>query len=88
MDKKSSWDNTMSMTWNLFDDSHVTTYSVPTNFESDCFGDKYAGGGQDDWAFGQNHSKSAYMLVYERKQKSPVWFLLNETHFNKNLEIF
>jgi len=45
MDKKSSWDNTMSMTWNLFDDSHVTTYSVPTNFESDTFGDKFASGG-------------------------------------------
>ena len=52
MDKKSSWDNTMSMSWNLFDDSHVTSYSVPTSFESDCFGEKFAAGGQDDWAFG------------------------------------
>ena len=57
----------MSMNWNLFDDSHVTSYTVSTNFENDCFGDRGSSGGQDDWAYGQTHSKSAFLLVYEWK---------------------
>ena len=57
----------MSMNWNLFDDSHVTSYTVSTNFENDCFGDRGSSGGQDDWAYGQTDSKSAFLLVYEWK---------------------
>lgn len=62
--------------WLQFDDSHVRDFDLK-NFEEECFGgsaDFY----RDDWGWGGSSrntetSKSAYMLVYEREYKTPLF---------------
>ena len=53
------------------------------NFERECFGEKssYATGydGWESYETNQQHSKSAYMLVYEKKEKNPIRIVVNDT---------
>ena len=54
------------------------------NFETECYGeDKRSGGTSScmnewDYGTGQTHSKSAYMLVYEKRNKSEARILIDD----------
>jgi hypothetical protein len=62
--------------WMKFNDSSVTEYNVE-KLREDCFGGdgKSGDGGSDSWSFGGSYGQSAYMLVYERRQKRPLKIL-------------
>lgn len=51
-----------------------------SNLETDCFG---GGGGEANTGFGNDisqvdHTKNAYMLVYEKRRKTPLRIVLPE----------
>lgn len=90
--RQATWEGTRDQEWTEFNDSHVSKYSVGLNFEKDCYGEGNSTSniqGGNEWeSFGgaQQHSKSAYMLVYERKEKSPVRIEVEDEIWNANLE--
>jgi hypothetical protein len=69
------WEKTETDPWMKFNDSSVTDY----NFEKvkeDCYGgDGKSGDSGSDWSFGGSYGQSAYMLVYEKRQKRPLKIL-------------
>lgn len=76
--------------WCEFNDSLIRDFNTK-NIESECFG----GSGSDsidDWGWGRagrEHSKNAYILVYERKLKEPIRLVLeHEEDKNELSRIF
>lgn len=61
-----------------FNDSTVRNFNFE-KLKEECFGaDSNASGGYDSWGFGGSSGKSAYMLVYERREKKPIKILVPE----------
>ena len=62
-------------------------YSI-SKLEEECYGGKVENGENDNinWNFRQNFDsiQSAYMLVYERRVKSPIKIIVNEKEANNN----
>ncbi len=61
-----------------FNDSNVRNFNFD-KMKEECFGsDGHSSGGYDSWGFGGSSGKSAYMLIYERREKKPIKILLTE----------
>ena len=88
--KGNPWANTTTQTWQQFDDSVVSSYSMFTSFEKDTFGGasshSYDYSAWQDSGQGQ-HSKSAYMLVYERQERSPMRMVVDDTMLEASRQI-
>lgn len=56
-----------------FNDSTVRGFNFE-KLKEECFG---GDSGSDGWGWGGSSGKSAYMLVYERKQKKPIKVLVD-----------
>jgi ubiquitin carboxyl-terminal hydrolase 34 len=69
------WLKTDKEKWLEFNDSTVKHYSF-TNLEGDCFG----GGNPNQMAgeTGFDYSRNAYMLIYEKRRKTPLKFVIPE----------
>ena len=66
-----------------FNDSSVRDFNFE-RLKEDCFGgDGKSGGGDDSWGLGGSYGKSAYMLVYERKQKCDIKILVDESELEE-----
>lgn len=57
-----------------FNDSRVSNFNFE-KLKDECYGGDGRGGMEDSWSFGGSSGKSAYMLVYERRQKKPLKIL-------------
>jgi hypothetical protein len=74
----STWAKTESDPWMEFNDSSVRNFNFE-KLKEECFGaDSHSSGGYDSWGFGGSSGKSAYMLVYERREKKPIKILVPE----------
>lgn len=60
--------------WLKFNDSNVSKFKIE-NLESECFGGNRGG---NSYYSRYENCQSAYMLIYERKQKVPSKIILNE----------
>ena len=58
-----------------FNDSTVKDLTF-NKIKDDCFGGDGKGGNAESWGFGGEYGKSAYMLVYERREKKPLKILV------------
>jgi len=87
-----------AMSWLEFNDSNVSKFDV-SKLEDECFGGKYeekeetsssAMGAAGGWNFRSSgeKTKSAYLLVYERKIKSQIKIIVPPTENNPNLISF
>ena len=61
--------------WLKFNDSHISKFNID-KLESECFGGQM---NEDSYFRGMENSQSAYMLIYERKNKFPSKVVLEET---------
>lgn len=68
-----NWASTEQDQWMEFNDSTVRGFNFE-KLKEECFG---GDGGADSWGWGGSSGKSAYMLVYERKQKKPIKVLVD-----------
>lgn len=78
-EKKGEKEGVVEHNWVRLDDVNVSFCSKATLF-SECFGGSFMG----DWGF--EHSKNAYVLVYEKRVKKPIQLvpeLLTEADLNK-----
>lgn len=71
-----AWAKTESDPWMEFNDSTVKHFNFE-KLKEECYGNDGASG-SDNWGFGGSYGKSAYMLIYERKEKKPIKILLTE----------
>lgn len=55
--------------------------------EEECFGGVSTYGASDSWSRNYEKTKSAYMLVYERRIKSPLKIVIEESLVDKNYHI-
>jgi len=101
-DKDQSFSGNTTESWLKFNDSYISKYNFESGLESDCFGGKY-GNSSDDCpvifmnnnmsfygGFGRNSgekSHSAYLLVYERKIKSPLKIVVEKPEITTNTNI-
>jgi len=69
-----NWNKTESDPWMKFNDSSVTEYNFE-KLKEDCYGGDGKSGDSDSWSFGGTYGQSAYMLVYEKRQKRPLKIL-------------
>ncbi len=85
-------DESHTKKWMVFNDSSVTYFNLQ-QMEAECFGGSANGKSEDtedligwnkknDW----DNSKNAYMLVYERINKSPITLIIPESEINTNNE--
>jgi ubiquitin carboxyl-terminal hydrolase 34 len=84
------WGRTDNDPWMKFNDSTVSEYNVE-KLKDDCYGgDGKSGGDGDSWSFGGSYGQSAYMLVYEKRQKRPLKILATpeEVETNKDQLLF
>ena len=63
--------------WLKFNDSHISVFDV-NDIEKECFGGSNKGQG-----FNYENFQNAYMLIYERKNKTPIRYRYDEVDFNK-----
>jgi Ubiquitin carboxyl-terminal hydrolase len=72
-----NWEKTEGDTWMEFNDSTVKNFNFE-KLKEECYGQDGAatGGGSDSWGFGGSYGKSAYMLIYERREKKPIKILV------------
>jgi ubiquitin carboxyl-terminal hydrolase 34 len=86
-------DESHATSWLEFNDSNISKFNV-TRLEDECYGGNYEQDKEKEsggWAhFRSNHEKikSAYMLVYERRIKSPVKILVEPVVENASLVSF
>ena len=64
--------------WLKFNDSHVSIFDI-NDIEKECFGGAKKGSGYNYESF-----QNAYMLIYERKKKSPIRILYEEKDIKEN----
>ncbi len=73
------WPLTEKDAWMEFNDSRVSDFNF-SKIKDDCFGNDGNKSQSDEFSFGFGNStsygKSAYMLVYERKEKKPLKVLV------------
>ena len=67
--------------WLEFNDSQVKHYSF-NSLEADCFGGGNPNQISGDQVF--DYSKNAYMLIYEKRRKNPLKFVIPEQLVQKN----
>lgn len=74
------WLLTEKEKWLEFNDSQVKHYAF-NSMEADCFG-----GGNPNSIGGEtfNYSKNAYMLIYEKRRKNPLKFVVPEALVQKD----
>ena len=58
--------------WLKFNDSHISTFDIK-DIPSECFG-----GAEKNSAYSYENFQNAYLLIYERKKKSPIRVLYEE----------
>ena len=63
--------------WLKFNDSHISIFDI-NDIEKESFGGSTKGGG-----FNYENFQNAYMLIYERKNKTPIRYRYDEPDFNK-----
>ena len=73
------WLKTDKEKWLEFNDSNIKHYSF-SSLESDCFGGGHPNSGGDG---GFDYSKNAYMLIYEKRRKNPLRFVIPESLVHK-----
>ena len=73
-----TWAQTEADPWMEFNDSNVRNFNFD-KLKEECFGGS-GGQSEDSWGassgWGGAYGKSAYMLIYERRQKKPVKILV------------
>lgn len=69
---------THTNSWLKFNDSRISKFNIE-KLEEECFGGKMENNGEE-WNFRSNNDsiQSAYMLVYERRIKSPLKLLVSK----------
>lgn len=83
-----NWAKTEQEPWMKFNDSQVTEYNFE-KLKEDCFGgDGKSGSDGDSWSFGGGYGQSAYMLIYEKRQKRPLKILATPEEVEENKEKF
>ena len=72
-----------------FNDSAVTDYNFE-KLKEDCYGGDGKNGetGGDSWSFGGSYGQSAYMLIYEKRQKRPLKILATPEEIAQNKDQF
>ena len=86
-----NWSKTEQEPWMKFNDSSVTEYSLEktnqnrSKLEEDTFGGD-GKSGESDWSFGSSYGQSAYMLVYEKRQKRPLKILASPQEVEQSKE--
>ena len=62
-----------------FNDSNVRNFNFE-KMKEECFGSDggHSSGGYDSWGWGGSSGKSAYMLIYERREKKPIKVLVTQ----------
>ena len=63
--------------WLKFNDSHVSIFDI-NDIEKECFGGARKGSG-----YNYENFQNAYMLIYERKKKSPIKILSEENEIKE-----
>ena len=69
-----------------FNDSMVREFNFE-KLKEECYGGDGKGGNDDTWSFGGSYGKSAYMLVYERRNKKPLKILATQEEIETNKEV-
>jgi hypothetical protein len=72
-----TWEKTEQDSWMKYNDSAVTDFNFE-KLKEDCYGgDGKSAESGDSWSFssGGSYGQSAYMLVYEKRQKRPLKIL-------------
>ena len=79
------WEKTENDHWMKFNDSAVTDYNFE-KLKEDCYGGDGKNGetGGDSWSFGGSYGQSAYMLIYEKRQKRPLKILATPEEIAQN----
>lgn len=83
-----SWGETGRFTWTEFNDTNIRSFDFRNNFEDECFGKNpsqvygSSGFGSNSWEDGWQSvsggsSKSAYVLIYEKKVQKSIRSLLD-----------
>ena len=74
--------NNKKSQWLKFNDSHISVFDI-NEIEKECFG-----GSSKGYGFSYENFQNAYMLVYERKKKTPIRLRYNENEIKDicNLE--
>ncbi len=80
-----NWNKTENEPWMKFNDSHVTEYNFE-KLKEDTFGGDGKSGESDSWSMGGGYGQSAYMLVYEKRQKRPLKILATPEEIETNKE--
>ena len=65
-------------TWLKFNDSHISIFDT-NDVEKECFG-----GASKGSSYNFENFQNAYMLIYERKKKSPVRIIYNKNEIKDN----
>ncbi len=68
--------------WLEFNDSYISKFNV-SRLEEECFGGSYTSN-NDSWSRMGEKIKSAYMLIYERRMKSPLKVIIPENLVEEN----
>ena len=74
-------ENTENNIWLKFNDSHISVFDI-NDIEKECFG-----GSKKGLGFNYENFQNAYMLIYERKNKTPIRYRYDEDEFNKIFNI-
>jgi hypothetical protein len=81
-------DENHESSWLEFNDSHISKFNI-TKLEDECYGGSYEQDKESGFSNAREKIKSAYMLVYERRIKSPIKMLITpNAGENKNLVSF
>ena len=70
-------ENTKKDSWLTFNDSHVSEFDTD-KIPSECFGGSYEG-------YSYENCQNAYLLIYERKKKTPIKIIMDEKE-TKNIK--
>jgi hypothetical protein len=78
-----NWSNTENDVWMEYNDSQVKDFNFE-KLKDECFGGEKKAESSGGFSFGgfggfgDTYGKSAYMLVYERKEKRPIKILVDD----------
>lgn len=82
------WIKTESDPWMEFNDSNVRNFNFE-KMKEECFGSDggHSSGGYDSWGWGGSSGKSAYMLIYERREKKPIKVLVTQEESKDDADV-
>jgi len=78
---------THTNSWLKFNDSHISKFNV-NKLEEECFGGSSGNDDRGSWHRMMDNSQSAYLLIYERRVKTPIKMISSEPLDKSNLISF